>query len=97
MKNFKKDRVLLLKALRDLVSECIEYSSINPNFEQDVAEFFIEFTDKKRSRRLKKIRKELDNFIEETITRQKLEDDERKVDEELHKQKQKVYAELDNN
>jgi hypothetical protein len=97
MKNFKKDRVLLLKALRDLVSECIEYSSINPNFEQDVAEFFIEFTDKKRSRRLKKIRKELDNFIEETITRQKLEEDERKVNEELHKRNQKVYAELDNN
>ena len=97
MKNFKKDRVLLLKALRDLVSECIEYTSINSNFEQDVAEFFIEFTDKKRSRRLKKIRKELDNFIEETITWQKLEDDERKVNEELHKQKQKVYTELDNN
>lgn len=97
MINFKKDRVLLLKALQELVSECIENSSINPDFERDVAEFLIEITDKRRSRRLKKIRKELDNFIEETITRQKLEEDEKKANEEIHKKNQKVYAELDNN
>lgn len=87
MKNFKKDRVLLLKALRDLVSECMENNSINPDFERDVAEFLIEITDKKRFRRLKMVRRELDKFIEETISRQKLEEDERKVNEELYKQK----------
>jgi len=72
MKNFKKDRVSLLKALRDLVTEDMDNaSSINPNWDQDVANFIMEIKDKRRIRRLKLIRKELDKFIEETIINQK--------------------------
>ena len=67
MKNFKKDRVLLLKALRDIVTEDMDNaSSINPNWSRDVVDFIMEIKSKKRLRRLKSILRELDKFIDET-------------------------------
>ena len=93
MKNFKKSRLLLLKALRDLVSEDMENGSINPNFEQDVAEFFIEFTDKKRLRHLKMIRKEVDKWIEQMTSQEKMEEGERKFNEDNSKKASKSYLE----
>ena len=72
MLKFKKDRVLLLRALRELVTENMDNADINSYLEEEVAEFIIEIKDKRRFRRLKLIRKELDKFIEETICQHKL-------------------------
>lgn len=71
MLKFKKNRVELLKALRDLITKSMDSASINPNFEEDVAEFFTEITDKRRCRRLRSMRKEVDKWIEELIASQK--------------------------
>lgn len=69
MFKFKKDRVLLLKALRDLVNESMD---VNPLLEEDVSEFLTELTNKRNARRLKIIRRELDKWITEMIHQQKL-------------------------
>jgi len=58
MKNFKKDRFLLLKALSDLLDENIE------------CEKKLDIPDKRKLRYFKKIRRELDNFMDETEQRQ---------------------------
>ena len=82
--NFKKDKILLLKALRELVSEDMENSEINPYMDQEVSEFMIEITDKRRVRRLKSMRKELDKYIEEIEEERRLIEKEkrRKIKEE---------------
>jgi hypothetical protein len=72
MLNFKKNKVLLLRVLRDLVTEHMDNASINSYLEQEVAEFLIEIKDKRRIRKLKQIRKELDKFIEETKNNEEL-------------------------
>jgi len=65
MLNIKKDKVSLLKAVDDLVSDHLSNASINPNLEAEVADFILEFTDKKRLRRLKLLQKELRKWIKE--------------------------------
>lgn len=72
MLNFKKDRVTLLKALRDLVEEEIYNFDINVDLEEEVAEFLSEVKDKRRHRKLKTIRRELDKFIDEVTSQRKL-------------------------
>jgi len=69
MLNFKKDRVLLLKALRDLVTEGMDNFTLNSLLDQRV----VEGKDKRKIRRLKLMRRELDDFIEEVNkTRKKM-------------------------
>jgi hypothetical protein len=63
MLKFKNNRLVLLKTLRELVSDAIENADINPVFEEDVSKLILDITDKRRVRRLKLIRKELDVFI----------------------------------
>ena len=67
MLNFKKDRLLLLKELRDLVTEGMDNFTLNSRLNKQVIE------DKRRNRKLKLIRRELDDFIEEVNeTRKKI-------------------------
>jgi hypothetical protein len=66
--NFKKDKVSLLKALREVVTDNMEYGEINPQIDRDVADLMLELTNKKHLRRLKLIRKELDKLIDEVLT-----------------------------
>jgi len=93
MLKFKKDRLLLLKALRELVSEDMENSEINPHLDQEVSEFMIEITDKRRYKRLKSIRKELDKYIEEVTRDQKLMKEEKEFNEKQLVETNRVYAE----
>jgi len=78
MFKFKKDRVLLLKALRELVAEDVKNSSIDPFLEEDVSDFLAEMRDKKRIRRLKQMQKELNEWIPELISQEKMREEERK-------------------
>lgn len=72
---------MLLKALRDLISEGMACGNINPLLDQEVSEFIVEVTDKKRLRRLKNLRQELDKFIVEISTQNELLDQEYKLSE----------------
>lgn len=72
MQKFEKDNVVLLKELRKLVIENIDATTINPMLEQEVSEYMAEITDKRRYRRLKKMEKALDNFIEEVVSEKNL-------------------------
>jgi len=58
--------------LRELVNEEIRNSAADFSFEQDVSEFITEITDKKRARRLKNIRKEVDSWIEQMDSQEKM-------------------------
>lgn len=91
--NFKKDKILLLKALRELVSEDMENSEINPYMDQEVSEFMIEITDKRRLKRLKSMRKELDKYIDEVTLEQKLMKEEREYNEKQLMEINRVRAE----
>ena len=77
MFKFKKDRVLLLKALRELVAEDVKNSSIDPFLEEDVSDFLAEMRDKKRIRRLKQMQKELNDWIPELVSQEKMREEER--------------------
>jgi hypothetical protein len=71
MKNFNKDRVLLLKELQKLVSQNLKYSNVNAYDDEDIAELVIVVKDIKQQRLLKKISKAMDEFIKEFIQEQK--------------------------
>lgn len=71
---FKKDRVSLLKALRDLVSENMDAATINVFSEEEISEYMTEVIDKKRARRLKAIRRELDKVIDEIKSETRLQE-----------------------
>lgn len=68
---FQKDKLELLKSLRDLVLEDLRNSTVNVDLEYDTSEVLMEITDRKRSRRLKLIKRELDSWIDETKTLRK--------------------------
>jgi len=82
MLNFKKDRVLLLKALRDLVTEAVDDASISVELDEEVAEFLTKTKDKRRLRKLKMLRREVSKYIEEVASQKKLQEAERKHNEE---------------
>jgi hypothetical protein len=73
MHKFKKDRLVLLQTLRDLVKEEISNSSINDVLEYEVAEFIAEVKDRRRTRRLKQILKEVDKWIDDVDAERKIE------------------------
>jgi hypothetical protein len=83
MKNFKKDKVLLLTALQTLVKENLEFSSINTYNDEEVADTVIELTDKKRIKNLKKVLDALNDLVKETVSEKKLHEQERKYNEEV--------------
>jgi hypothetical protein len=68
MIKFRNNKLELLKELQKIVSQEMSNAKMNVEFEQDVAEFLTEVVDKKRFRRLKMIRRELDSWIEEMKT-----------------------------
>lgn len=94
MSKFKNDRILLLRVLRDLVTENMDFGIVNSYIESDVADLISEIVDKKRIRRLKKVRKELDEMIEEMIIEEKLRKQERLCNESRFKE---VTAIIDRN
>lgn len=65
MHKIKKDRLLLLKVLRDHVKESLNNSEINPAFEEDVADMFLAIQDRKNVKQLKVVEKELEKWIDE--------------------------------
>lgn len=67
MMKFKTDKVELLKELRKLISEELDNTKLNVNLESEVAEFLTEVTDRRRSRRLKMVRRALDEWIDEIV------------------------------
>lgn len=88
MLNFKKDRVLLLRVLRDIVTENMGYSDVNPYIDEDVADLITEIKDKRKCRKLKLVRNELDKMIKEMAAEQKLKEVERKFNESKIKEVQ---------
>lgn len=72
MKNFKKDRLLLFRALQNLVTENLKYSNVNVYDDADVAEVVIELRDKKRQRLLKKLSNAMTDLVDEFVKEQKL-------------------------
>jgi hypothetical protein len=67
MKNFKKDRLLLFRALQNLVTENLKYSNVNVYDDADVAEVVIELRDKKRQRLLKKLSDAMSDLIKNFV------------------------------
>jgi hypothetical protein len=67
MKNFKKDRLLLFRALQNLVTENLKYSNVNVYDDADVAEVVIELRDKKRQRMLKKLSDAMSDLIKNFV------------------------------
>lgn len=67
MLKFKTDRLLLLKELRNLLSESVDDSKVNVDLDEEVALFLTEVTDKRRVRKLKSVRNELDKWINEIV------------------------------
>lgn len=65
MFKFKKDRVLLLRELQQLVNESIDASKMNPQSDEEVSYYMIDVTDKRRARKLKVIKQELEKWIKE--------------------------------
>lgn len=63
MLKFKNNRFELLRVLREFVNREMSNAKVNVDLEQDVAEFLTEVTDRRRTRRLKLIRRELDEWI----------------------------------
>jgi methyl coenzyme M reductase beta subunit len=94
MKNYKKDKVLLLTALQSLVKENLEFSSITPYNDEEVSEVVIELTDKKRVRNLEKISDALDLLIKEVKNEKKLHEQEKQYNEEKRINNARAFAEL---
>lgn len=83
----------MLKALRDLVEEGICNFDVNVDLEEEVAEFLSEVKDRRRVRKLKVIRRELDTFIEEVSYQKRLVEAERKHNEEKRIESERVESE----
>ena len=67
MPNYKRDRLLLLKALNEFVEEALENAKINPLLDDEVADLVITLTDKRKTRRLKNIHRALDTWIKDGV------------------------------
>ena len=74
MAKFKTDKVTLLKLLRNLVSEGIDNAKVNVELESEVAELISDLTDKRRVRRLKSLRRDVDKWIDELKDSKKKDD-----------------------
>ena len=61
----KKDRVLLLKAVRDHIKVSIDNADVNSNSEADISDMLLDMKDKKQLKQLKVVKKELDKWIKE--------------------------------
>jgi len=68
---FQRDRLELLKTLREFVLEEMNNAKVNVDLEYDVSEVLTEITDRKRARRLGLVRRELEKWIEETKSNRK--------------------------
>lgn len=71
MMKFKKDKVKLLKELRELVIDNLDNAGVKVDLEYEVAELLTEITDKRRFRRLKTVCKELNKWIDELVSEKK--------------------------
>ena len=74
MAKFKTDKVTLLKLLRNWVSEGIDNAKVNVELESEVAELISDLTDKRRLRRLKALRRDVDKWIDELKDSKKKDD-----------------------
>lgn len=95
MPNYKKDKMLLLKALRDLLVENIGYESLNPHDEEGIANLILELSDKRRIREMKRILKEYDVHLKAVYAEEKLKEQETMYDREQLRQRNehlKLYA-----
>lgn len=81
MPDLKKDKILLLRTLRNLVTENVNYADVSELLDSEIAEHLMELKDKRRLRRLKKVGKALDELIEETVRDNQLREEERKFNE----------------
>jgi hypothetical protein len=77
----KNDKISLLKVLLELVTANIEAGEVELFNDRDIQEFILSITDKRYIRELKKIKKELDNFIKEMEIEQKLKKKEQSIKE----------------
>lgn len=60
-----REKILLLKSLKKIVTEEIGVSDVNIRSRQDVIELLLEKTEKRRIREIKKIHRKLDEWIRE--------------------------------
>lgn len=79
--------MLLLKSLRDLLVENIEYESLNLHDEEGVANLVLELGDKRRIRKFKRILKEYDVYLEKVCAEDKLIKQEQMYDNEQIRQR----------
>lgn len=86
MFKFKKDRILLLKELHEIVKDAIEASSIDIYQEEEISDYMIEITDKRRIRKLKTINKEIDKWLNELTHEKVLKEQERLFNESKRKE-----------
>ena len=65
MADFKKDKLILLQALRDIVME--NFNAARPSAIRDI----IESRDRRKTKRLQMVRRELDQWIDEVVAYRK--------------------------
>ena len=80
MHQFQKSRIKLLEELKDLVSESLTES--RQYLSRDI---------RRRNRTLRGIRKEVGNWIEQLVTEEKLQEQERRWNEEKRKKAQEAH------
>lgn len=82
MSKIRRDQIELMKELRKVVTKCIDNASVKVDLEEDVAHLLTEVVDHCQTRKLKKLRNELDGFIKEMVTFRAIQKAEHKLNEE---------------
>jgi hypothetical protein len=82
MSKIRRDQIALMQELRKVVTKCIDNASVKVELEEEVADLLTEVVDQRQARKLKKLRSELDGFINEMITFRAIQKAENKLNEE---------------
>lgn len=93
MFTFKKDKLSLLKSLRDLVKDNLDFGSINVDIDSDVGEFVADLRDRKRMRELKKLKRAADEWLKELESETRLKKAEQKHNDEKLQESNRIRAE----
>lgn len=90
MRKLEKNKMALLKALMDLVKENLNFADVREELDSEVAELITDLKDRKRLRRLKEIKRELEKLIVETVSFEKLRE-QTSQDMEIERKRVKEY------
>lgn len=93
MFNFKKDKAEILKTLYKLVRENLEFGDVNVDSESDMAEFVSDLRERKRIRKLRKLKLEVEKWMKEMAAEKHLKEELRKINEAKLQESNRVRAE----